>query len=404
MTTPEFSIRTANADEYERAARIFTSAMLFEFTPSEVGRARFEPERALIAEIDGEAAGVTKAMTRDLSIPGGVVPAAHISGVGVGQTFRRRGVLSGLMRRQLREVPEALAVLWASETAIYGRYGYAVASAELRLAAQLPQLGVKPVNDSGRLRAIEADTAATVLPPVLAEYQKQRPGVSGRRPVEWATTLDDPAEFRHGASARRITVHEDASGKVDGYALWRTKLEFDEAGVNGEVTVEEVVATTPEAYGALWSNLLTMDLCRKLNYMHAAVDEPVQQLVSNTRALSARWSDALWVRVTDVRRALEQRRFGAPIDLVLNITDDLIASNSGHFHLRGDIDKAHCEPTDAPADISLSVNELGSAYLGGRSLAEFAVTGKVTEHTPGAVHAASAGFGWPVAPGSIEIF
>ena len=53
---------------------------------------------------------------------------------------------------------------------------------------------------------------------------------------------------------------------------------------------------------------------------------------------------------------------------------------------------------------SLSVTALGAAYLGGRSLAEFAVTGEVRELSPGALATASAAFGWPVAPASIEVF
>jgi hypothetical protein len=50
------------------------------------------------------------------------------------------------------------------------------------------------------------------------------------------------------------------------------------------------------------------------------------------------------------------------------------------------------------------VTALGAAYLGGRSLAEFAVTGEVRELSPGALATASAAFGWPVAPASIEVF
>ncbi|MGY4770330.1 GNAT family N-acetyltransferase (plasmid) [Kribbella sp. CWNU-51] len=92
--------------------------MMFDPSPSELGRQLFEPERALVATDGAEAVGTTRALTRELSVPGGVVAAAHVTGVGVKATHRRRGVMSALITRQLREVPEAIAVLWASEPGI----------------------------------------------------------------------------------------------------------------------------------------------------------------------------------------------------------------------------------------------------------------------------------------------
>jgi predicted acetyltransferase len=75
-----------------------------------------------VADDDGAIVGHTTALTRDLTVPGAVLPAAHVTGVGVAPTHRRRGLLSAMMHRQLTEVAEAgrepIAVLWASETKI----------------------------------------------------------------------------------------------------------------------------------------------------------------------------------------------------------------------------------------------------------------------------------------------
>lgn len=404
MTQPEFTIRTCTPDEWESTARVFTGAMLFDFVGSELNRRRFEPDRALVAEADGRVIGSAKAVTRDMSLPGAVAPVAHVTGVGVGQDFRRRGVLSALMRRQLREVPEALAALWASDTGIYGRYGYAAAAYAMPVAAELPRLGVLPGTEPGTVREIDAATAAPLLTPILQRYQRIRPGVSGRLPMHWDSELEDPAAQRHGASALRVFVHADPDGALDGYAIWRTRMGFDDVGANGEVEVIEMVAPEPAANRALWRLLLSMDLCRKLSYRHATVDDPLLQLVSNTRALSTRRVDTVWLRVTDVPRALELRRYAAPVDLVLDVRDDLIDANNGRFRLTGGPDKARCEPTTAPADVTVPVAELAAIYLGARSAGEFVPTGKVIEHTTGAVMAAGAAFGWPVAPGAIEIF
>ncbi|WP_329449178.1 sterol carrier protein domain-containing protein (plasmid) [Streptomyces sp. NBC_01426] len=52
---------------------------------------------------------------------------------------------------------------------------------------------------------------------------------------------------------------------------------------------------------------------------------------------------------------------------------------------------------DAP-DLSLDASALDSAYLGGTSLTELAAAGRVREHAPGALAAATTAFTSPAAP------
>ena len=92
----------------------------------------FEFDRTLAAFDDTTPVGVTMCYTFQLSVPGlQMLPAAGVTFVAVMPTYRRQGVLSSLMRRQLADVRdrgEPLAILWASEAVIYGRYGYGRAS------------------------------------------------------------------------------------------------------------------------------------------------------------------------------------------------------------------------------------------------------------------------------------
>ena len=239
---------------------------------------------------------------------------------------------------------------------------------------------------------------------MLRELQTKRPGVSGRSEQVWRKHLQDKPENRGGSTARQILVHRDEAGTLGGYALWRGKLSWGPGGPTNEVTVEELVALDPTAYHALWHHLLTLDLAAKLEYGYAALDEPLQQLVRDPLALNRRLSESLWVRLTDVSRALAQRRYASSVDVVVEVSDDLIEDNNGRFHLTGDPEQATCERTESTPDLSLSVGELSATYLGGRPLAEFAATGRVTEHTPGALAVATAALRWPAAPASIEIF
>ncbi|TCO16885.1 putative acetyltransferase [Kribbella steppae] len=402
-----FDVRTATTEDYEEFFALFGGAMMFDMQADDLGRQMFEPDRALVAVDSDEIIGTTRALTRDLSVPGAVVPAAHVTAVGVKPTHRRRGVMSELIRRQLREVPEAIAVLWASEPGIYGRFGYGAAAWGTSYEVDLNRVGPPAVRTRpGELSELAVEDAAKQLAPLLRSLQEHRPGVSGRTELGWQRHLRDKPDDRGGKTARRILVHRDETGEVDGYALYRGKMNWDASGPASEVSLQELVAIEPSAYQALWQHLLTMDLAAKLEFGHAAIDEPVQQLVTTPTALNRRVSESLWVRVTDVVRALGERRYAVPVDLVIEVADDLIPANAGRYRLTADgpLAEARCERTEDAADLSLTVTELGAAYLGGRPLAEFAATGRVTEHTPGALATATAAFGWPILPVSIEIF
>ncbi|HEY3558697.1 MAG TPA: GNAT family N-acetyltransferase [Kribbella sp.] len=401
----DFEVRAVRADEHDLIWELFAGAMMFESPSDELDRQLFEPERALAATDGDEIIGTTKVLTRDLSVPGAVIDAAHVTGVGVRPTHRRRGVMSGLIGRQLREVPEAIAVLWASEPTIYGRFGYAAAAWETNYEIDLHRVG--PPNDRirpGALGVLTVDEALKELPSVLRRLQEQRAGVSGRSELRWQKHLQDKQEDRNGRTARQILVHRDDDGTIDGYALWRGKMNWVAVGPANEVHVQELVALHPTAYRELWQHLLTMDLSAKLLYGHASMDEPLQQLVSTPTALDRRVGESLWVRVTDVPRALQQRRYTTAVDVVLDVTDGLIEANNGRFRLTADGSSVTCARTEDPADLSLSVTELAAAYLGDRPLAEFALTERVVEHTPGTLASTTAAFRWPLSPVSLEIF
>ncbi|HET6211605.1 MAG TPA: GNAT family N-acetyltransferase, partial [Micromonosporaceae bacterium] len=73
----------------------------------EADRKVFELERSLAVFDGDEAVATTGIFSRDLSIPGAVVPAAHVTMVSVLATHRRRGLLNRMMRQQLRDVADA---------------------------------------------------------------------------------------------------------------------------------------------------------------------------------------------------------------------------------------------------------------------------------------------------------
>src|ERR687885_174225 len=151
-------IRPATADEAEPFFRAIGTAFHGGFHADDLAmfRSLFEPERSLAAYEDGRIVGTTGIYTRELTIPGAIMSIAGVTLVGVLPTHRRRGVLTALMRRQLDDVRaagEPVAALWASEAAIYGRFGYGCAAHHAtvtlrtggaRLAPGLPDRAHRP--------------------------------------------------------------------------------------------------------------------------------------------------------------------------------------------------------------------------------------------------------------------
>ena len=76
--------------------------------------------------------GTTGVYSFQMAVPGAVFPVAGVTAVSVLPTHRRRGILRSLMHRQIADIAargeEPIAALWASETPLYGRYGYGRAS------------------------------------------------------------------------------------------------------------------------------------------------------------------------------------------------------------------------------------------------------------------------------------
>jgi predicted acetyltransferase len=126
--------------------------------------------------------------------------------------------------------------------------------------------------------------------------------------------------------------------------------------------------------------------------------------VTNPNALETQVSPGLWIRLVNLPDALTARRYASPGDVVLDVSDPLLPANAGRWRLVGDASAVHCQPTNAAPDLTLDVRALGAAYLGGVSLHSLAAAALVGENTARSLAAASAAFGWPMAPASWEIF
>jgi predicted acetyltransferase len=373
---------------------------------TELERLVFEFDRSLAA-FDGDAiVGTTAAYSFQLTVPGGITSAGGVTFVSVLPTHRRRGVLSAMMRHQLADIAargEAVAALYASEAAIYGRYGYGCASGQLSLTVRRGEGTLSPAVTGGtgaggagpvRLRAAPPSELRAELAKVYDAAVPHRPGMLARDERWWQAILADPEFHRRGMSAQKCLLVGDDAGPR-GYALYRTKPDWDNDDLPyGRLSVRELIATDPAAAAALWADLLTRDLIGEVVAGHRPVDDPLLDMLADRRRARPYLADGLWVRLIDVGAALRQRRYSCPADLVIEVTDDLLPANAGRWRLQcpgpADGGTPSCERTGAAADIVLPVAALGAGYLGGTRLGALAAAGLVTERKKGAVARLSA--------------
>jgi predicted acetyltransferase len=376
----------------------------------EVEKKVLEWDRSFGLKVEDRWIATCGAYSRVMTVPGGQVPVAAVTIVTVAPAYRRRGLLTQMMKHQLEDVQqrgsEPVALLWASESLIYGRYGYGhVAprvsmSGPTRSTAFLPALQQAP----GSVDEVTRDEFLAAAPELHSRLLAERPGGLNRSPQWWDVGLYDPEAWRHGATALRYVLHFDDAGSVDGYASFRLAdgPSSDEAG--REVRIGELDAAGAGSYAGLWRYLLDLDLVRSFSRRNAPADEPLRYLVADQRAIKTELQDATYARLVNLPAALEARSYSDDLDLVIEVRDQLLPANDGLFRLEVVGGAGRVTRTERSPDLTLATRELGASYLGGTSLNALHRAGLVEEHTPGLVAKMSAAFSWPTPPFCPDFF
>ncbi len=367
---------------------------------------RILPFDRMHAAFDGTAiVGGAGVFPFELAVPGGSLPCAGVTVVGVLPTHRRRGVLRAMMRAQLadvRERGEPIAALWASEETIYGRFGYGLASLDAMMRATRVHAALRPdLPQVGSVRLVGRDEALRVLPRLYERVRRRTPGFFSRSTAWWEVkTLSDEPSRRHGAGALNHAVLE-LDGKPAGYALYRITLGFEDATNTSKVHVLEAVGDSAVATRELWRFLLGIDWVEEIHCDVLPVDHPLLLLVQRPNRLSWKVYDGLWVRPVDVAAALRGRGYAADGRVTLEVVSDpQFPDNVGIWTVE---DGAVRRSTRRP-DVRLDVQALGAAYLGGFSFARLAAAGRVEEAARGGLVRADALFRVDAAPYCAEIF
>jgi len=377
--------RPITDDEYPAFARALIEGFSEDLPDDEFPnllKSTLPPERTLAAFDGDEIVGTFGGYALDLTIPGAQIPMEGTTVVTVFPTHRRMGLMAEMMTRHLENAAGngyAIAGLWASESSIYGRYGYGCASYANSIKLQSSRIVFRPDIDVERVKRISIEDAAGVLPAV---FDAALPRVSGvyARSTEWwnVEILYDGAWTRRGKTSKRIVVHDGPDGP-DGYAIYRQKgAESDDGHSNGTVHVVEVVAVTDTAHASLWSYLTNVDGCPNVSSWNTAVDDPLAlKLVEPRRVRIESRSDALWILILDVVRALEARTYEQDGSIRFSVEHAFRSDAEGTYELSISNGVGTCSRTNEKAELAVDLDVLGALYLGGGDANAYASAGRV---------------------------
>ncbi len=411
-------ITEGDFDLYARAAnRAFGVGMPADDREDELRT--FEFDRAIAAMDGSDIVGTASAYSFEMTVPGGTMPTAGVTWVAVQPTHRRRGVLTSMMQQQLSDVRdrgEPLALLLASESNIYERFGYGIAVPHEhweieRNYAQFTQ----PVEAPGRVLLVERADARRIFPAVYARAVLQRPGMIARSDPWWDIRLREGKEKSDVAQPMFYAVYEDGHD-VEGYAIYRpdkseyerpdkSEYEFRDAYGRRTLRVHEQVDVTREANASLWQFLLGIDLISTVLDLNRPIDDALPWMLADPRRLKRRVDDHNWLRLVHVEAALAGRTYARDARLVLDVRDTTCPWNDGRYSLESGQDgSSHCERTKDESDLTLDVATLATAFLGATPFSVLGQAGRIDELTAGSLQLADAMFRVDRAPWNVVSF
>lgn len=390
--TDDLRVRVLAADEYRAASDLFRGSLHYAPMTDELWAQRngFVDDRRVVGAYCGDLlVGTALSNASELMVPGGaLLPMAMVTAVGVRADHTRRGVLTALMRAQLTGIPEPMASLRASEAPIYGRFGYGVATRGRTVVVDRRRAVAGPgVPSTGAIRLLSFSEALPLLPSLYRRIGAGRPGWIGRPDAWWHLNGIMLRELDKHAV---VAVHSGPDGD-DGFALYFVERQDGKRAMS----IEDLVAGTPEAWAGLWRYLLSVDLVVEIRSELRPVDEPLELLFTDRRVVRTDGvDDETWLRLVDVPTALAARTFAGDGSVVIEVRDDLLPANSGRYRI-GD---GPARPVDEPAELAVGVDALAMLYLGDVAPSALAATGRLTVVKSDALRVADRLFATPGSP------
>ena len=389
----DIEIRAIGEDEIEELERIDVAGFGQPPFPAEIERdwGNAELDRTRVAFENGRMVGCSRAYSFEVTMPGGaLVPAAAVSWVSVLPTHRRRGILNRLMgalHDDARDRGEPAAILTASESLIYGRYGYGTATWRCGYSIERRHATfASPLDDRGSVQLMTRDELGDTMARVYDDARRARAGMVSRPTFWW------PSVFWFGLAGGKdkaffVAVHRDEGGDADGYVAYLIEGDWEAGFADRTLVIVDLQTTNDAARQALWQYVFGVDLCEKVEVRSAPIDEPLRWMLRDGRRVRTDWViDGLWVAPLDPAALLGARTYAVDGRLVIAVhqPDGTVAN----LEIDGGPDGAKCRPVNDEPDLVCAASTLGATVLGGNRWTEVAAASLVEEHTSGALERA----------------
>lgn len=311
-----------------------------------------------------------------------LIPAHLITEVTVAATHRRQGILSAMMRESLETAVAAdrpVALLTASESVIYGRFGFGIATRAAKYELSTARgVGFKAPR-VGTVSNVDPSKIGDVAAEIFAAYHAATPGSVDRQ--------SSYREYKTGAWSDDITmpnkslralIYRGESGAPEGFATYA----FNGWGWKPPtVSIRNLVAASDTAERELFRYLTNMDLIEKVVWPKGPVDTALFHALEDSEALgTVSVGHDLWVRVLDVPRTLSSRSWLRDGTFSLSVQDSL--DYAAGFYVVSVLDGVATVSLESgderQADMSLDISALGSLLLGEVSISQLIRAGLVS--------------------------
>ncbi|MGL5829785.1 MAG: GNAT family N-acetyltransferase, partial [Angustibacter sp.] len=352
----------------------------------------FEWDRCFGVRDTGQLIGFNASFSLSYTAPGGgfgaatrSIPMAGLSWVAVHPGYRRQGVLTSMMHQHVCHLYEnglePLSGLHPSEAQIYGRFGYGAATSAWQVElARGTEISPDPGFDSGDIKITFSRASpqihTNIVDQLYTEFCRSTPGAVHRTSALTHLELyDTPQALSRMEPLRLFMAHHDE--RAVGYLLFRRSCTWADSTPTASTEVIEVAALTAAASYRLWQSVLSLDLTARTSVPRLGTGDPLVSWLTDLRAAHPVRRDKLWLRIVDLARALGARRYGVPIDLVLEVVDDFCPWNAGRWEVQGDERTALCSRTRRPPDLTIRIADLAAVFAGEVALSALAAAGLV---------------------------
>ncbi len=366
-------IRAARPEEMEEFRHVARTALLM--SPEALQGIR--PEWTLCAFENGKLATSYAAWPLTMRFNGDGVAVAGVTSVGTLPFYRRRGFLGRVITTHFELLHERgeqpIAILNASLSAIYQRFGYAVVSTRNFYHVEPRYLEFSLTQPApGAFREI-ADDEFGLLVDLYRLFRAERTGYLHRGRAMWEAGVLAPPPA--GGLLTKV-VYEEA-GKPLGYVIYTVEREHGAPAPRHRLAIRDLIWLTPSAYRAIWDYFAHMDIVVNIAWERVPSDDPLPHLLLEPRMLNITSCDGIMARIVDIERAIPKRHYQEAGTLTFEVLDDLCPWNGGRWKLETSGSKTSVNHTKVEPQLVMPISTLAMLAFGQISATEAAQMGRL---------------------------